>query len=121
LPQGTLTLDTDAAQSIAAQANGARVSLSLKQLALSDLTYAGRRMVGRNATVFDVSVMSGKQQIGEFDGIITVTAPYRGALPANIWYLNSAGELTQAQAEYDPETGTIIFAIHHHLRSEENE
>ena len=113
LPQGTVTLDAEAAASVAAQAGGTDISIQLRQAELSSLTAAQRAALKNGDVVFDISIMSGTQSITTFDGALTVTVPYSGLLLVGVWYLNSSGELEELNCTYDPVTKTVSFTLDH--------
>ena len=113
LPQGTVAFSAAAAASIAAQANGANVTISLNQVNQSTLTAAQRAAIKPGDLVFNISVMSGTQVITNFDGTITISVPYTGSLPVAVWYLNAAGELEKLDSVYDPVTKTVTFVTNH--------
>jgi hypothetical protein len=113
LPQGTVMLDTGAARDIATQAGGTNVTVSINAINQSALTVAQRAAINPGDLVFNISAMSGTQAITNFSGTITVTVPYDGALPAAVWYLDSAGNLTKLESIYNPVTKTISFTTDH--------
>ena len=113
-PQGTMTLSNSALASVASQAGGASVNIALKQLKVSDLPVALRSAVKGSDLIFDISVTSGSQVITNLGGgVISVTVPYNGPLPAAVWYLNSDGELEKLVSAYDPATKTVTFVTDH--------
>ena len=113
MPQGTLTLDTAAAQSVAAQAEGANVSLSLTLLKVSDLPVVLRSAVRGSDVIFDIGILSGTQAITGFSGTISIRVPYEGPLPAAVWHLGENGILERLPCEYDAATKTLSFSTNH--------
>jgi|GEM_PF-2528335 len=113
LPQGTVMLNSEAAASVAEQASGTNLSVQLNQAASSSLNAAQRDTINDGDVVFNVSIMSGTQNITAFDGNLTVTVPYSGELPVGVWYLNSAGELEKLECTYDSKTKTVSFTLTH--------
>jgi len=113
LPQGDVTLDADAAKSVAAQAGGSSVKITVKEVSQSSLTKEQRAAINPNDLVFDITVMSDSQVIHNFDGTITVTVPYDGELPVAVWYLSDNGELEEIPCVYDEMTKTVSFTTGH--------
>ena len=112
LPQGTVTFDADAAKS-AAQASGANISLSLSLPSVLSLPIEQRSAVKGSDVVFSITVASGSQSITSFNGTLTVNVPYNGPLPAAVWHLDNAGNLTKMDSSYDPVTKTVTFTTDH--------
>ena len=114
LPAGSLTLDPDAAKSVAQQANGENISLELKQLKVSDLNDAQKNAVKGSDIIIDINIYSGSQKITTLNGELTVAiSPYNGPLPPAVWYLNEAGDLEKIPCAYDSATKTVTFATDH--------
>lgn len=111
LPAGTVTLDADAAASVAQQAAGANVSVELRQAASSALTGAQKEAVKTGDLVLDTSILSNGQKISTFDGTLTVSAPYTGPQPVAVWYLNDKGGLEKLSSTYAD--GAVTFTLHH--------
>ena len=110
LPQGTVTLDAGALASTV-DAAGANVSVSLRQVENNSLPAAQRSEVSSGDVVFSISVSSGNQAIRNFDGTVTVTVnvPITAPLPAVVWHLSDAGELTRIESTFDPVARTVTF------------
>jgi len=87
--------------------------VSLKEVSHSSLTAAQQEAVKQGDIVFNITVSSGAPTITGFDGTITVSVPYGGALPAAVWYLNNAGEMEKMDCVYDPVTKTVTFQTNH--------
>ena len=113
LPQGTVSLDNTALASIAEQAQGSTVSISLRQVSEAALTSQQRNAVKAGDLVFDISILSGTQSITEFDGFLTVTLPYSGRLPVGVWYVSDTGGLEKLNSSYDPVKKTVRFRLTH--------
>ncbi|WP_347488655.1 S-layer homology domain-containing protein [Desulfoscipio sp. XC116] len=115
---GSLTIPNSALASIASQAKGSAVTVSLARVDNSSLTAKQQEAAGDNP-VYDLNVTSGGTNISGFGGkSITVSLPYtlqEGEDPAGVtvWYLNDAGELEQIACTYDPGTGMAIFTTDH--------
>lgn len=115
LPQGTVTLDTAAVQSVVASAQGANVSVAAGVAAATSLNSAQQATIGSSDKVFDISILSGTQNITSFKGGIDVTVPYTGQLPVGAWYLSSAGVREKLTSLYDTASKTISFELPGHL------
>jgi hypothetical protein len=117
-PVGSMTLPNTVLDSIAAQATGGTVTMSLETVALSKLTADQQAAVGDNP-VYDISILSGGKHISSFGGSsITISLPYTlkdGETGANVtvWYLNDVGELAQMTCTYDKATGLAAFTTTH--------
>ncbi|SET34774.1 Listeria/Bacterioides repeat-containing protein [Natronincola peptidivorans] len=117
LPAGNLSISPEALVSIAAQATGTNVTILLDTVDSRSLTSQQREAAGSN-TVYDISIISGRQNISSFNGSLTVTLPYTlasGDSPegVSVWYLNDAGNLTEISCQYSKETGTVSFVLDH--------
>ena len=117
-PVGTLTVPNAALASIASQTSGSTVTMSLGTIDATTLSAAQQEAVG-DSVVYDISIMSGDQNITSFGGnSLTLSLPYTlkdGEDPSDVtvWYLNDAGELTEMTCTYDETTGTVSFATDH--------
>ena len=102
-PVGTIAIPPEALESIAGQASGGTVAMSLESVDRSSLTPAQQELVGDKA-VFDITITSGGQHISSFDGqSVTLSLPYtlqegESAADVKIWYLSDAGELEIGRA-----------------------
>jgi hypothetical protein len=117
-PVGSMTIPNGALASIASQALGSTVTMSLEAVDNTTLTAAQQAAVGTD-TVYDISVLSGSTHISSFGGAgITISLPYTlkpGEDPSNVavWYLNDAGQLEQMICTFDTETGMATFTTTH--------
>ncbi len=117
-PVGSLTIPNSALASIAAQASGGTVTVSLEAVDNSSLTPAQQTVVG-DKPVYDITIASGGSSISSFSGgAITVSLPYTlkdGEDPSGVtvWYLSDDGQLQQVACAYDPETGLAAFTTDH--------
>lgn len=117
-PVGSVTLPNGAVASIASQASGNTVTVSLEAVDASSLTPAQKEAVGNNP-VYDISIMSGGQNISSFSGGgITISLPYTlkdGEDPSGVtvWYLNDAGGLVKMACTYDQAAGMASFTTPH--------
>ncbi len=117
-PVGTVTLPNPVLDSIAAQASGNTVTVSIGTLAAEKLTAEQQKAVG-SGTVYDISVLSGTSPITSFEGAnISIALPYTlrdGEDPNGVavWYLSDAGELKRMAATYDKAAGLATFETSH--------
>ncbi len=115
---GTVTIPNSALSSIASQAAGSTVTVSLEMVEKTTLSVDQQSVVGSNP-VYDISVLSGSTHISSFGGSsLTVSLPYTlkdGEDPngVTVWYLNDAGELQQMTCKYDETTGLATFTTTH--------
>ena len=115
---GSVTLPNSTLDSIASQASGSTVTVSLNTVDAKALTSEQQKAVG-SGTVYDVSVLSGSAKISAFDNsTITISLPY--ALKSGedqsgvaIWYMDDSGNLQQMTATYDATTGLATFTTTH--------
>jgi hypothetical protein len=117
-PVGNMTIPNDVLASIASQAAGGTVTMSLEAVNTSSLTTAQQKAVG-DRPVYDISIFSGNTRISSFgSGSITVSLPYtlkNGETGENVtvWYLDDSGKLRQMTCTYDKETGLATFTTDH--------
>jgi hypothetical protein len=115
---GNVTIPHDVLSSIASQATGSTVTVSLNTVVSSTMTADQQKSAGSD-TVYDISILSGGSHISNFgDGNITVSLPYTlkdGETGDNVrvWYLNDAGELQQMTCTYNKTTGMATFTTTH--------
>lgn len=115
LPQGTVALDTAALRSVFSTAQGTNVSFNVGSVAVSSLNASQQAALEPGGIVFDISILSGTQNITSFEGNITTSVPYSGPLPASVWYLSSNGTLEKLTSSYDEANRTVRFALPGHL------
>jgi hypothetical protein len=117
-PVGSMTLPNSVVSSIASQASGSKVTVSVETVEKSTLTADQRAAVGGKA-VYDISVLSGSAHISSFNGnSITISLPYslkngEDASGVTVWYLDDSGSLQQMTASYDKLTGLAAFTTTH--------
>jgi hypothetical protein len=117
-PVGRMTIPNDVLASIASQATGNTVTMSLEAVDASTLTAAQRATVGDDK-VYDISILSNGTHISSFGGgSVTISLPYTlkpEEKPANvsIWYLDDSGKLRQMTCTYDEMTGLATFTTDH--------
>ena len=110
LPAGTITLDQDAAASVADQATG-NLTIELKQVVASALTDAQKEAIKTGDVVLDINILSGTKKITDFDGTLAVSVPYNGPQPVAAWYLNDKGELEKLDCTF--KDGVVTFTTDH--------
>lgn len=113
LPGGVLTVSSTAAQSIVSGLTGTDVSFRVAAAPQTGLNSAQQGSLQTGEKVLDISVVSASQSIHTFNGAITVTVPYSGALPAGVWYLNDAGVREKLPSSYDAKKGNVSFEAPH--------
>ncbi len=117
-PAGTISLPNAALDSIASQAAGGTVTVSLGTVEATKLTSEQQKAVG-TSTVYDISVLSGSSKITEFGGSeLTISLPYtlkegESASGVTVWYMDASGTLQQMTATYDKDTGLATFTTTH--------
>jgi hypothetical protein len=118
LPQGAITLDADAAASIAEQAGGGSVSVGLKTVSTATLNAAQKEAVG-DAVVYDISVTGGGKQITGFGGAgVTIALPYTlkaDLKPAGVvaLYVDAGGNTEALPTTYDASSKKVTFTTTH--------
>ncbi|NLK92245.1 MAG: S-layer homology domain-containing protein, partial [Bacteroidales bacterium] len=110
LPTGTITMDKDAAASIADQ-SGENLTIELKQVASSTLTDEQKEAIKKDDIVFEINIISGTKKITNFDGSLTFQIPYDGPQPVAVWYLNEKGDLEKLNSIF--ENGMVTFSTNH--------
>jgi hypothetical protein len=115
---GSMTIPNDVLATIASQASGSAVTMSLESVAPSTLT-AAQQKVASGKPVYDISILSGGNHISSFGGgNITISLPYTlndGENPegVTVWYLDDSGKLQEMMATYDKATGLATFKTTH--------
>ena len=104
LPNGTVTLDTVAINSILRQGSG---NIVISVVPATGLTVAQRSAIASGEQAFRVSVQRGTQVITNFDGTVTVTIPFEGPFPVVAWLIDDAGERQSIPAVYDEVAETV--------------
>jgi hypothetical protein len=113
LPEGEISLDSEALQSILEQTGGTDLTMSMTQIRPNEMNEAQGAVLKSGDTVYDITVTSGGQNISQFDGGFKVTVPYDGSLPAAAWHLDGDGKKIKIEGVYDPLTGTFTFTLPH--------
>lgn len=116
---GEISMDAQAVESIAKQAAGSDVVMSVAKVdATKELNSQQQQAVG-NAPVYDISIQSGGQNITQFDGErVTITLPYQlkdGEDPSNVvvWYVDSKGNIQKVESSYDVKKKVVVFHTKH--------
>lgn len=118
-PLGNLTFNAEALESIANQANGSNVSISVEKVDVDKLSEESKKAVG-DSLVIDLTITSNNEKISNFgEGTVTVSVPYilkdnESAEGIAIWYLADDGTLNRIKdSYYDDKTGCVVFATNH--------
>ncbi len=112
LPTGCITLDEAAAASVAGQAAGESLRISLAPVAANTLTAAQQEAINPGDLLLDISIRSDGRNISSFDGgRLQIQLPYSGPLPVAVWHLNDAGELEKIPCRF--ENGIVHFTLDH--------
>lgn len=117
-PVGGVTIPNGALASLAAQAAGSTITVSVEAVETKSLTAEQQKLAG-NGAVFAVSITSGGQTISGFGGkAIAVSLPYtlktgETAESVAVWQLDDAGKLTRMACTYDKTTGLVAFSTTH--------
>lgn len=118
-PVGDLTFDAEALDSIANQAKGSNISISVEKVDVDKLSKENKEAVG-DSLVIDLTITSNNEKISNFgEGTVTVSVPYKlkdneKAEGIVIWYLADDGTLNKIEnAYYDAKTGCVVFTTNH--------
>ena len=117
----TVTFDKKAIDTIGSAAGSGDVSLSVRQVPVSELSEAVRALVG-SRPVYDFTVTGDGRTISSFGGgFATVSIPYKLQPGENphaviIWYLGDNGRLVGVRGCYNAATGTVTFMTPHFSR-----
>lgn len=115
---GNVAIPNDVLVSIASQAAGTNVIVSLETVETKALTPEQQKVVGDD-TVYDISITSGGKAISGFDGkSLTIALPYtlksgEKADGVTVWYLNDVGKLERMNGKYDTSTKLVTFTTTH--------
>jgi hypothetical protein len=118
LPQGAITLEAEAASSVAAQAGESRVYVGIRSVAVPLLNAATREAIGHLA-VYDISISSGNMQITSFDGAsATIVLPYtlkagETATGISAFYVDGNGNMDKLPTSYDASSAKATFTTMH--------
>jgi len=95
MPQGVVNFNAAALASILEQAGDADITLHVEKVDEDALTEAQIEALPEGAAVFSISLMAGDTPITEFNGMLTITLPWTGSLPATVFHLDNDGKLTE--------------------------
>ncbi|GEM_PF-1412741 len=117
LPSAQIEISADAMAEIVEQADGRDITVSAERVNTRYLTNAQRTAVGTDP-VYDLSIKCGSTSVTEFGGSVTISLPYElkdgeEAKGSVVWYLDSAGNLTEIPCTYEKTTKTVIFTVTH--------
>jgi hypothetical protein len=115
LPQGTVTLDPEAARSLVSSAQGGvdRLAFTLRKISAAELNAAQSAAMKPGDTVYEICVLSGTQQIHSFEGRMTLGLAYEGRVPTETWYLGDEGEKEAVPATLDETAKTVVLTLSH--------
>jgi hypothetical protein len=112
-PRGVVAIDSDAVQSLVAQARGEEITVAVTEKTAPTLTATQSAALPEGAETFDISVYSGGVLIHDYSGEIAVTVPYGGRTPVSAWYLAEDGTLEKLSSAYSPAEKTVTFKPPH--------
>ncbi|HWQ80457.1 MAG TPA: S-layer homology domain-containing protein [Anaerovoracaceae bacterium] len=118
-PVGNITIPNDVLASVASQASGSNIAISLESVNKETALTAEQKEAAGADPVYDISILSGGKNISSFNGgSITVSLPYTlkdGEAPSGVtvWYLNDKGELEKMTCTYNKTTGLATFTTDH--------
>lgn len=117
---GSVTISPEAAASIAEQAQGDTVTVTISEVTQPEKTLNERQLAAvGDAPVYDLSVTSDGEYISQFDGgLVTVSLPYtlkadEDPSGVEVYYVDDLGNLQRVGAMYDVKTQSIIFTTNH--------
>jgi hypothetical protein len=117
LPAASISFDRSAQKTIAEAAGEEEIRIVAKKEHEPVLTKEQKEKIG-DGEVYRFSVLAGDKPISDFKGKVTVSIPYtlkEGESPEGIriWYINDAGEITEVECSYNPQTGLVTFTTDH--------
>lgn len=117
LALGDISFDKDALAGLVDQMDGDSVNITIEQAFNKDLSAKQREAAG-DRPVYDISITSGKKNISQFGGKLTIALPYKlkeGESPSGIvvYHLNADGDLVSMEGSYDPVSEKVIFTVDH--------
>jgi hypothetical protein len=112
-PQGAVSLDSAAVQSLVAQAAGSDITIAVKPITAPPITSNLSAALPVGASGYDISVYSGGQLIHSYAGKISVVVPYDGRLPVAAWYIGGDGALEEIESFYSALAKTVTFTPPH--------
>jgi hypothetical protein len=117
LALGDIAFDKEALAGLVDQMSGDSVEITIEQASNKDLSVKQREAAG-DRPVYNINVTSGKKNISEFGGKLTISLPYKlkeGESPLGIvvYYLDNEGNLIPLEGAYDPVAGKVVFTVDH--------
>ena len=117
---GAVTISDQAAASIAGQAHGDTVTVTISAVTQPEKILNERQLAAvGDAPVYDLSITSSGTYISQFGGgSVTVSLPYtlkedQAPNGVVVYYVDDLGNIQRVQATYDEETQSIIFTTNH--------
>ena len=117
---GSVTISPEAAASIAEQAQGDTVTVTISEVTQPEKALNERQLAAvGDAPVYGLSVTSNGEYISQFDGgLVTVSLPYtlkadEDPSGVEVYYVDDLGNLQRVGAMYDVKTQSIIFTTNH--------
>ncbi|NMA93587.1 MAG: hypothetical protein GX975_02885, partial [Clostridiales bacterium] len=111
LASGSITINKEAAASIAEQAKGESLSVEISPVKPEELSSTQKASVKTEDIVVDINIISGERKISSFKGELEIKIPYDGPQPVAVWYLNDAGQLERLECKF--ENGVVTFKLNH--------
>ncbi|MFA7661095.1 MAG: S-layer homology domain-containing protein, partial [Anaerovoracaceae bacterium] len=117
LALGDISFDKDALAGLLDAMTGDSVDITIEQASNKDLSAKQREATG-DRPVYDINITSGKKNISQFGGKLTISLPYtlkEGERPSGIvvYHLDAEGNLVPMKGAYDPVAGKIVFTVDH--------
>jgi hypothetical protein len=107
MPRGVVHLNRAAAWDIAGQGNNTQLRMRFSPVRAPALNAARLAALRGGDVAYELTISVGGQDVHSFDGAVTLTVPYAGALPAGAWYLGEDGRRERAESYY--ENGSLRF------------
>jgi hypothetical protein len=115
LPQGTILFNAPAAASIASQAGGRNILLTMYNPAPDDevINDAQKSSIGNRDMVYKIALSAGNAPITDFEGTLTISVPWNAPSPAIIYHLDAGGGLSQMQSTFNRANRSATFITNH--------
>jgi hypothetical protein len=111
MPRGTVRLSRAATRDIAGRGNNTQAYMRFRPANMQTLNAACLAALKDGDIVYELTMTIGGQNIGSFNGDITVTVPYTGASPVGAWYLDGNGRRKSTPSSSGD--GSMSFIIHY--------
>ncbi len=117
LALGNISFDKDALVGLVDQLAGDSLEITIEQASGKNLSVKQREAVG-DCPVYDIKISTGKKNISQFGGKLTISLPYTlkdGERPSGIvvYHLDAEGNLVRMEGVYDPVAGKVVFTVDH--------